>query len=165
MSRRQDTFLGRSYCQYDNLGREVTTWRDEEGSKGERFEYNLRGQLIKATYRADQAWTSNPQNPLGGVENFSVTSLNRQSVTRNGITTGYTPNALNQYKTIGNQALGYDNNFNLKNFDGTTFTYNAQNQLVSASKGANTIQFLYDGVGRCVRRTVNGVVAMIVYDG
>lgn len=44
-------------------------------------------------------------------------------------------------------------------YNGSTFVYNAQYQLVGGS-----IQATYDGLGRCVRRTVGGVTKLFTYD-
>ena len=44
-------------------------------------------------------------------------------------------------------------------------SYNAQNQLVSGTKGMNTVQFVYDGLGRCLKRTTNGAGIIFAYDG
>jgi YD repeat-containing protein len=40
----------------------------------------------------------------------------------------------------------------------------ADKQLLLTTNGANTGQFVYDGLGRCVKRTINGVVTVITYD-
>jgi RHS repeat-associated protein len=77
----------------------------------------------------------------------------------------YWSNALNQYTRAGGQTLEYDAGFNLKSYAGATFTYNAQNQLVTGTKGTNTVQFVYDGLGRCLKRTTNGASIIFAYDG
>jgi RHS repeat-associated protein len=77
----------------------------------------------------------------------------------------YSSNALNQYTRAGGQTLGYDGGFNLTSYAGATFTYNAQNQLITGTKGTNTVQFVYDGLGRCLKRTTNGASIIFAYDG
>jgi hypothetical protein len=76
--------------------------------------------------------------------------LNRQSVNDNGAVTTYAPaSGMNQYPTVGSQGLSYnDNRFNLTGYNGATFAYNAQNQLISAINGGTAAQFIYDGLGR-----------------
>ena len=37
--------------------------------------------------------------------------------------------------------------------------------MVSGSKGGSTVQFIYDGLGRCVERITNGVGLIFAYDG
>jgi RHS repeat-associated protein len=163
-----DAAYARSWYQYDMVGREVATWRDEEwspsGGRGDRFDFNLHGQLTRARYSAEQVWTGNAFNPVS-TEQYQINALNRESVTRNGVVTAYAPpSGLNQYQAVGNQTLGYDGNFNLASYDGALFTHDAQNRLVSANKGGATVAFVYDGLGRCVKRTVNGSATVITYD-
>ena len=79
----------------------------------------------------------------------------------NGTLTAYEPNPLNQYTSVGGQGLGYDGNFNLTSRPGFDATYNAANQLISA----NGVEFTYDGLGRCLKRAVNGVSTTFLYDG
>lgn len=73
-----DTAFARSWYSYDSIGREVATWRDEQASKGERFDYNNSDQLIHARYNADQVW-SNPINEQRKVD-YDVDPLNRWAV-------------------------------------------------------------------------------------
>ena len=60
--------------------------------------------------------------------------------------------------------MTHDENFNLTGFNGLTASYNAINQLMSATNNGNSVQFVYDGLGRCVQRTINGAATRIVYD-
>jgi RHS repeat-associated protein len=158
--------FARSHYRYDNLSREVATWRDEDGSKGERFGYNASNQLTSAAYKADQVWTGNPLNATRTVGyDYTPETLNRSIVTDNGIGTGYVADGINQYTAIGAQAPGYDGNFNLASYAGASYTFNPANQLISAiNPGIASAQFVYDGLGRCVKRTINGGVTVITYD-
>jgi hypothetical protein len=86
--------------------------------------------------------------------------------------TGYTPNALNQYSAIGSQTTGgtncqgiaqglsYDCNGNLT-FDGTyNYTYDSENHLLTAhtSVGSNiSASYLYDPLGRRTEKSGHGV--------
>jgi RHS repeat-associated protein len=91
---------------------------------------------------------------------------NRMSVTYNGTATSYTANALNQYTAIGGlPALGYDGNGNLASGNGWTYTYDAQNRLITASGPSTTAAFAYDARNRCVSRTINGTATYFTYDG
>ena len=76
-----------------------------------------------------------------------------------------TPNDLNQYTSVGNQSLGYDNAGNLTSFDGWTYQYDAHNRLTSASKTGVSLSLNYDSVGRLATTTVNDAEIMYVYDG
>jgi YD repeat-containing protein len=68
----------------------------------------------------------------------------------------YTPNNLNQYTQIDNQALSYDNNGNLTQYDGWTYAFNGHNRLTSALKTGQNLQLGYDPTGRLHSSTLNG---------
>ena len=159
-----DNAFAESWQQYDSLSRLTVTWRVEQYNKGDIFAYDASGQLTQASYNCDEPWNGSPMHATRRVT-YNVDPLNRISVTDNGAQTGYSPDSLNQYTTVGSQTPSYDANFNLTGFDGATFSYNAQNQLTSGSKGGNTVQFTYDGLGRCLKRTTNGAPVILVYDG
>jgi RHS repeat-associated protein len=99
--------------------------------------------------------------------------LNRTSMNDNGTVTNYSPNLLNQYTSTPENSFSYDHNFNMTHTAGFYGIYDAANRLVSASgEGGQTqstqplAQFVYDGLGRCVKRTLSGVGATVfVYDG
>src|SRR5438045_1502264 len=44
-------------------------------------------------------------------------------------------------------------------------TYDAENHLLSMSAPGGSGQFVYDGFGRCVKRTINGATKMFAYEG
>jgi RHS repeat-associated protein len=77
----------------------------------------------------------------------------------------YTPNNLNQYTQIDNQALSYDNNGNLTQYDGWTYAFNGHNRLTSALKTGQNLQLGYDPTGRLHSSTLNGTKAHFLYDG
>lgn len=81
----------------------------------------------------------------------------------------------NRLESFGGYSLIYDADGNLISKQGPgysyTFTWNSLGQLAGASGTADggatsrTLTFGYDGMGRRVRKTVNGVVTRYVYDG
>jgi len=76
---------------------------------------------------------------------------------------GYSVNGLNQYTAVGGNAPSYDLDGNLR-FDGaTTYSYDAENRLVSAS-GASTATLTYDPLGRLMS-TAGSVTTRFLYDG
>src|SRR3989440_7365392 len=121
--------FGRSHYQYDTVNREQAVWRDEDGSKGDRFSYSANNQLTGARYKGDWAWAGPPNNPERTVDyTYTPDMLNRQSVNDNGAVSNYAPaTGVNQYTNVGGQGIGYDNRFNVASYNGATFTYNAQN--------------------------------------
>ena len=117
-------------------------------------------------YNADQVWTGYPANWDRWVGySYTPDMLNRSSVNDGGTITNYSFSSLNQYTGVGGLNPTYDENFNLKGFNGATYVYGYTSQLISASKGGNSVQFTYDGLGRCVRRVVNGAARIFTYDG
>src|ERR1700755_1032122 len=146
----------------------TATWRDEQGTKGDWFRYNVTNQVTAARYDADNVWTDTPSNWSGRRDyTYTADRLDRQSVAAdNGFWEGYFTNSLNQYTNVGGLAVGYDGNFNLRDFDFLLHAdYNAQSQMISATRNGNSVSFVYDGLGRCVKRTINGVATIITYDG
>ena len=165
-----DNPFARSWYQYDNVGREVATWRDFEGSKGERYWYDATNQLTNVRYNADQVWTGNPSNWDRGVDYaYTGDKLNRTSMNDNGTVTNYTTSAMNQY-VVNGATYNYDGNFNLREAPNWGGGFDAQNQLMSAGHGGNVAFFTYDGLGRCVRRITyapdsSSNTVLYTYDG
>ena len=177
-----------SHYQYDKANREVATWRDEEGGRGEHFVYDRRNQLSHVDYNALGVSGQNP-NPTGAdlVVDYAYTPdrLNRSSMTKTSqsgspVVTAYSPNSLNQYKQVGGTTYSYDDNFNLTHAPSPTpsgsqssppalnATYDGASHLVLASNESSpqtVVSFVYDGLGRCVKRINRGVATIFIYDG
>lgn len=74
----------------------------------------------------------------------------------------YAVNGLNQYTTAGQVTPLYDLNGNLK-FDGTTtYSYDVENRLISATNGTSLD---YDPAGRLWQVSSGGAAVRFVYDG
>ena len=63
------------------------------------------------------------------------------------VSQSYTVNGLNQYTTAGSASLTYDADGNLSSDGSTTYGYDAENRLISAT-GAHTATLVYDPLGR-----------------
>jgi RHS repeat-associated protein len=61
-------------------------------------------------------------------------------------------NNLNQYLTVGGEALSHDANGKLTGMPGLTLQYDSWNRLISAATESNLVLFAYDGRNRCVKR-------------
>ncbi|NQU45192.1 hypothetical protein HQ520_18065 [bacterium] len=82
-----------------------------------------------------------------------------------GTSITYSVNALNQYTGVGGTALVYDDLANLT-YDGmTTYTWDGENRLVSASVPGHLIAYKYDPFGRRIETDDNGIVTRYVYSG
>ncbi len=148
---------------YRKTGNLHDTTRDEEGGKGDWFAYDEINQLTTAQYSASNVTGDSPTSPAKTVS-YVLGAKNRQSMNVNGAPTTYTHNDLSQFTVINGLPLQYDYNFNLTNYNGRSYVYDAENRLISASDNHQSAQFVYDGVGRCVKRTINGVVTLLTYD-
>ena len=82
-------------------------------------------------------------------------------------TTSYDAN--NRQLTFGDKTLAYDDNGNLQSItdsNGTTlYQWNARNQLVGISGPNGNASFVYDGMGRREKKTINGSLTEFLYDG
>ncbi|MGI9086412.1 MAG: RHS repeat domain-containing protein [Chthoniobacterales bacterium] len=134
-----------------------------------------------ATLLVDYSTVPDPAEPdaaQGGTTthtvDYTMSPLNRLSVTTDGgaptvYQTGdpsHPADSINQYTTIGGQSLSYnDNRFNLTGYKGASYSFNAEGQMLSAAKGGSSMSCVYDGLGRVLKRTVDGVVTVYAYDG
>ncbi|WP_124330624.1 RHS repeat domain-containing protein [Desulfonema ishimotonii] len=69
----------------------------------------------------------------------------------------YARNAVNQYTALTggvNASPSYDDDGNMTGYDGATYTWNAENRLIAAETADKRITFLYDYMGRRVRKQV-----------
>jgi len=81
----------------------------------------------------------------------------------------YVVNSLNQYTKFNNVTITYDNRGNVTSDGNGTYAYDAQNRMTSATVGAVSTAFLYDGYNRKFSRaeTTSGVTTTTVniWDG
>ena len=122
------------------------------------------------TYDADSQLT-NVAYATGTNVNYAYDAVgNRTSVNTNASGTNrvipYLVNNCNQYTQVGSLLVSSDRNGNLtSDQNGNTYSYDAQNRLISARSGTNTLSMTYDAQNRVVSRTVNGVKSTFVYAG
>jgi RHS repeat-associated protein len=158
-------FYQHNHLKFDNVGRLIATWRQEQANKGERFWYNPAGQLTGVAYNADNV-SGTPSNWSHRHDfYYGAGLLNRQWVNDNGYWVPFANNAVNQYTNVNGQTPQYDGNLNLTGLSGLSASFDAENRLYHATRNGITVWFTYDGLGRCVRRTVNGAGRLFAYDG
>ncbi len=146
---------------YDNVNRRTFMKRDK--AKGDVYAYDAIDQVTDVKYEVTNPEGA-PVSP-GRTVNYGLDAAgNRTIVTDNGKTTNYTTNNLNQYNNVGADALTYTANGSLKTYSGWTYTYDAQDRMTKAQKGATTVDFVYDAMNRCVKRTINGAATFFYYD-
>src|ERR1700730_17029859 len=130
---------------YDEVGNRKWTKRD--GNTGDVFGYDLNGQATSALLNV-----ANPDTTPPGNQTITYDANgNRLAFSAYGPTDTYTTNNLNQYITRNSVQATYNLNGNMTTgLDGSTYSYDAQNRLISATKGSTTLGFEYDGLGRNV---------------
>src|SRR5690606_21725167 len=80
-------------------------------------------------------------------------------------TTGYVPNVLNQYSSVGGVSYSYDTKGNLTS-DGTrSYTFDAETRLLTALVSGTTTTYSYDGLGRRIKKTVGSTATEFLLDG
>ncbi len=132
------------------------------------------------TYDAIGNRLSQTIGPVGGAKSFAYDALSQLTSATNpsvsfaydgvgnrttaaGVT--YTANTLNQYTQVGSSAYTYDKAGNLLTDGTSTYTYDAENRVTKIVSGANTLLYTYDGLGRRISRSLNGVITRFYYDG
>src|SRR5207244_10265221 len=89
----------------------------------------------------------NPNTTAGGPRTIDYDANgNRTTFSPYGSTDTYGTNNLNQYTNRNSATASYDLKGNLSAaFDNSTYTYDARNQLMSATTGGASETFKYDG--------------------
>ena len=130
------------------------------------FSYDLADQVSGV-----QLNVTSPQNtPAPPRSIYYDANGNRTTFQPYGTTDTYVTNNLNQYTSRNANNATYDANGNLINTPDpagsrSTYTYDAQNRLLTATKSGATDTFAYDGLNRQVGRTVGGATVYNVWDG
>ncbi len=160
---------------YDTVGNRK--WAKHEDGYGDVFGYDLNDQVTAVLLDIQNPDTTS----VGDQTIFYDGSGNRTVFRPYDYQDAYAVNDLNQYTTRtesdnplrptptprpppsptprptppGQQAAAYDYAGNMTTgFDGSTYVYDAQNRLLSATNGGATLLFAYDGLNRQVSRTV-----------
>ena len=151
---------------YDSAGRRASTSRASSWTS-----YGYDG--LSRPNALTQSFTSGASNLSTGLSyspSNQVATRTRDNLAYafNGysaVANSYTANGLNQYSNVSGVAVGYDSNGNLTSNGGTSFTYDAENRLVSASGTLNS-QMVYDPLGRLFQ-TSGGPsgTTQFLYDG
>lgn len=138
---------------YDELGQQTgVVTLDGEWSYG----YDGSGQLVTAVFESSNA----------EIESQNLTYIydragNRVRTIKNGITTDYSANNLNQYESVGEIVYDYDDDGNLvsKTEGGQTwnYEYNQESRLVKVTdSGNNVTEYEYDVLGNRIATVYNG---------
>ena len=83
--------------------------------------------------------------------------------------TSYTPNNLNQYTSVTGSTITNGPEHEIASYRNIDYTYLNDEHLIGVTNRNvtpnDTYQLVYDAMGRCVKRTVNGLTKYYIYDG
>ena len=145
--------------EYDAMNRLRSVTR--QGNLTDSFTYYLNGELHTAFYDRTNRNVNYALSRAG----------NRTSVVDDGATTTYTPNAFNQYSNVTGSTIHNGNEHEIDQYKGpsdaqlVSYTYLTDRDLVSVTSGSDSYSLAYDALGRCVKRSLNGVTTYYIYDG
>jgi RHS repeat-associated protein len=145
---------------YDNVGNRK--WAKRDGGIGDVFGYDQNDQSISVLLNV-----ANPDTTSPGSQTISYDANgNRTTFAAYGTTDTYITNNLNQYSTRNSSQATYDYNGNMTTgFDASTYSYDAQNRILTANKAGIAFTFTYDGLNRQVsRQTDTGSLVYKVYN-
>ncbi len=147
-----DVVLSQFDYTYDARGQRTSmTTLDGQWS----YEYDYLGQLNRAQF--DSVSPSIPNQDL----RYEYDALgNRVRTVMNGEEALYVTNAMNQYASVGDMTLEYDADGNLirkvSPTDTTEYRYDFENRLIGVEDGADSWEYIYDGLGNRVASFHNG---------
>lgn len=166
-----DGSLLASFDYYDNgLRKTMTRGNGVVTSYG----YNTQRQLTGLSTDVGGSATSDDIAEIFGYTNTGQLKTRSQTINNAGYAyatptsqnISYTPDALNRIATSNSVSFTYDGRGNLKTDDtGTSYTYNANNLLVNATKSSVTTSLSYDAENRLYSVTKSGATTKFMYDG
>ncbi len=153
---------------YDGQGRRDQLARDVMGATTG-YGYDPLSRLAALTHDLDGSGSANDAtqgfgyNPASQIVSRSLTN-NAYEYPVAPATQSYAVNGRNQYTQVGGTTHSWDANGNLTGDGATTFGYDTENRLVSAS-GAENASLAYDPLGRLYQVTSGANMTRFVYDG
>ena len=157
----------RCYMQVGH-GRHDSLARDALGAMTG-YGYDPISRLSSLSHDLDGAGSTNDAtfgfayNPASQIVSRSL-SNNAYEYPVTSSTRSYAVNGRNQYTQVGGVSHTWDANGNLTSDGATTFGYDTENRLVSAS-GAKNASLAYDPLGRLYQVTSGANTTRFVYDG
>ena len=134
---------------YNNVSNRKSRTETDNGKKVlDAYDYDAIDQVAGAKYNFNAQ--ANTQDRL---VNYAYVVVGNRLELTDEKSIGYATNNLNQYIAVGDDTPTYDLNGNLKSQGIWTYTYDAENRLITASDGTAGYAFTYDARNRCVRRT------------
>jgi len=153
---------------YDPQGRREALARDALGAVTV-YGYDPISRLAALSHDLDGAGSAHDTsfgfsyNPASQITTRSLTNTAYEYAVTDS-TQSYAVNGRNQYTQVGGSTHAWDANGNLTSDGATTFGYDTENRLVSAS-GAKNATLSYDPLGRLEQVTSGANTTRFVYDG
>ena len=152
---------------YDDLSRRTTVTLGNSTTTS--YAYSTQSALATLTHNLtgtaqDQTYTYT-RNQVQEITGQSWTNDSYQWTGYTNGTKSYTANGLNQYTAAAGATLTHDTKGNLTGDGVWTYTYDLDNQLISANKTGSTNSLAYDGAGRLRQTTLAGTITGLTYDG
>ncbi|GAA4779458.1 hypothetical protein GCM10023219_29160 [Stakelama sediminis] len=150
---------------YDNASRRSG---DTRGAVGSTYGYDaisrlssLADNLAGTANDVTTGFTYNPASQIASTTRSNDAYAYTGYVNANP---NYTTNGLNQYTNIGSAAFGYDLNGNLTSDGSSSYTYDVENRLLTAT-GAARVTLTYDPTGRLFQASGPSGTTQFLYDG
>lgn len=102
-------------------------------------------------------------NPASQIVSKELSNSNFQHLEKGSAAGAYLTNGLNQYTRVGSFSFGYDLNGNLTSDGNSTYSYDVENRLTSAT-GAKSATLKYDPLGH-LYRTTGTISTDFIYSG
>ncbi|WP_287399889.1 RHS repeat-associated core domain-containing protein [Nitrosomonas sp. H1_AOB3] len=152
---------------YDDLSRRTTVTLGNSTTTS--YAYSTQSALATLTHNLtgtaqDQTYTYT-RNQVQEITGQSWTNDSYQWTGYANGTKSYTANGLNQYTAAAGATLTHDTKGNLTGDGVWTYTYDLDNQLISANKTGSSNSLAYDGAGRLRQTTLAGTITGLTYDG
>jgi RHS repeat-associated protein len=117
------------------------------------YAYDAVGRLSSITHDLsgttnDVSYGLNAYNPASQITQSSISNDSYAYTGAYNVNRNYAVNGLNQYVSAGPANFSYDANGNLTSDGTTTYVYDVENRLVSASGASGTATLRYDPLGR-----------------
>jgi RHS repeat-associated protein len=152
---KDETPLSADVYTYDRMSRltGINRWPE---NKQDQFGYYLNGELY---------WTTYGTPALNDVTYVLDKAGNRTGIHDGGVVKYYTPNTLNQYTAAEGDTVTNGSEHEITSYQNISYTYINDERLSKIATSGLNYWLYYDALGRCVKRTLNGVTTYYIYDG
>jgi RHS repeat-associated protein len=142
---------------YDSMSRMLTV--DREDLKRDTLGYNLNGEMTSALYQ----WQSNRN--VGYTLDYAGNRTNVTDTLNGNKSYAADPAGINRYTTVGADSVTNTLQHQIGAYQNITYAYMGDSYVAAINGNGTSYSVCYDALGRCVKRTINGVTTYYVSDG